>query len=60
LETSFFPFLTGFMWSLVAVGRCSKVDLSLRLLGQDLEWSLLTGGRYLEVAVNNTGLTVHY
>jgi hypothetical protein len=36
---------------------CSKADLVL-LLGQDLEWSLLTGICYLEVIVN-TGLTVY-
>jgi len=41
----------------VAAGRCSEVDLVLKLLGRDLEWSLLTGGRYSEVVVN-TGLTV--
>jgi hypothetical protein len=39
-------------------GRCSEVDLVLKLLGRDLEWSLLTGGRYSEVVVN-TGLTVY-
>ena len=50
----------GGRWSQLTGGRCSKVDLALRLLGQDLEWSLLTGCRYLEVVVNNTGLTVHY
>jgi hypothetical protein len=38
-------------------GRCSEVDLALKLLGRDLGWSLLTGGRYLEVVVC-TGLTV--
>ena len=38
-------------------GRCSEVDLVLKLLGRVLEWSLLTGGRYSEVVVN-TGLTV--
>ena len=38
-------------------GRCSEVDLVLKLLGRDLEWSLLTGGRYSEVVVS-TGLTV--
>ncbi len=30
-------------------GRCSEVDLVLKLLGRDLEWSLLTGGRCSEV-----------
>jgi len=39
-------------------GRCSEVDLVLKLLGRVLEWSLLTGGRYSEVVVN-TGLTVN-
>ncbi len=39
-------------------GRCSEVDLVLKLLGRDLEWPLLTGGCYSEVVVN-TGLTVH-
>jgi hypothetical protein len=38
-------------------GRCSEVDLVLKLLGRDLEWPLLTGGRYSEVVVS-TGLTV--
>ena len=38
-------------------GRCSEVDLVLKLLGRDLVRSLLTGGRYSEVVVN-TGLTV--
>ncbi len=38
-------------------GHCSEVDLVLKLLGQDLRWSLLTGGRYSEVVVS-TGLTV--
>ena len=38
-------------------GRCSEVDLVLKMLGRDLEWSLLTGGRYSEVVVN-TCLTV--
>ncbi len=38
-------------------GRCSEVDLVLKLLGRDLGWSLLTGGRYSKVVVN-TGLTV--
>ena len=38
-------------------GRCSEVDLVLKLFGRNLEWSLLTGGRYLEVVVS-TGLTV--
>ena len=44
-------------WSLLTNGRCSEVDLVLKLLGRDLEWSLLTGGRYSEVVVS-TGLTV--
>ncbi len=39
-------------------GHCSEVDLGLKLLGRDLEWLLLTGGRYSEVVVN-TGLTVY-
>ncbi len=38
-------------------GRCSEVDLVLKLLGRDLERPLLTGGCYSEVVVN-TGLTV--
>ena len=38
-------------------GRCSEVDLVLKLLGRDLEWPLMTGGRYSEVVVS-TGLTV--
>jgi hypothetical protein len=38
-------------------GCCSEVDLVLKLLGQDLGWSLLTGGRYSEVVVS-TSLTV--
>ncbi len=38
-------------------GRCSEVVLVLILLGRDLGWWLLTGGRYSEVVVN-TGLTV--
>jgi hypothetical protein len=47
----------GGRWSLLTGGRCSEVDLVLKLLGRDLEWSLLTGGRYSEVVVS-TGLTV--
>ena len=39
-------------------GHCSEVVLVLKLLGWDLECSLLTGGRYSEVVVR-TGLTVH-
>jgi hypothetical protein len=38
-------------------GHYSEVDLVLKLLRRDLEWSLLTGGRYSEVVVS-TGLTV--
>ena len=44
-------------WSLLTSGCCSEVDLVLKLLGRDLGWSLLTGGRYSEVVVS-TGLTV--
>ena len=33
-------------------GRCSEVYLVLKLLGWDLEWSLLTGGRCSEVVVS--------
>ncbi len=42
------------MWPLVVVDRWSffRGVLELKLLGRDLEWSLLTGG------VVNTGLTV--
>jgi hypothetical protein len=39
-------------------GRYSGVNLDLILVGPDSGRSLLTGGRYSEVAVN-TGLTVH-
>ncbi len=38
-------------------GRCSEVDIVIKLLGQDLGWSLLTGGCYSEVVVS-TSLTV--
>jgi len=38
-------------------GRCSEVTLGLKVVGWDLEWSLLTGGRCSEVVVS-TGLTV--
>jgi len=38
-------------------GRFSEEDLALKLLGWDVERSLLTGGRYSEVVVR-TGLTV--
>jgi len=38
-------------------GRCSEVTLGLKVVGWDLEWSLLTGGRCSEM-VANTGLTV--
>ena len=42
----------------MATGRCSEVEeLILKMLGRDLELSLLTGGRYFELVVN-TGLTV--
>jgi len=41
----------------VAVGQSYEVYLVLKLLGWDLEWSLLTGGHYSEVVVN-TDLTV--
>ena len=34
------------------------MNLVLKVLGRDEEWSLLTGGHYLEVFVS-TGLTVH-
>ncbi len=49
--------LFGGRWLYLTSGRCSEVNLVLKLLGRVLEWSLLTGGRYLEVVVN-TGLTV--
>ena len=49
----------GGPWPWLTGGRCSEVDLVLILLGRDLEWSLLTGGRYLEVVVN-TGLIVYH
>ena len=39
-------------------GRCSEVDLELKLLGRDFEWSLWTSGRYSEV-VFNPGLTIY-
>ena len=38
-------------------GRCSEVDLVLKLLGRYIGWLLLTGGRYSEVVVS-AGLTV--
>ncbi len=38
-------------------GRCSEVDLVLKLLRRDLEWSLSTGGCCSEVVVS-TGLNV--
>ena len=41
----------------MTIGRYSEVDLVLKLLGRDLEWSLLTGGRYSEVVISS-GLTV--
>ena len=47
----------GGRWSQLTGGRCSGVDLVLKMLGRDLEWSLLTGGCYSEVVVS-TGLTV--
>jgi len=49
------------MWSLVAVDRWSlfKGGFSTKIAWAGFVRSLLTGGRYLEVAVN-TGLTVHY
>jgi len=46
----------GGCWSQLTGDCCSEVVLVLKLLGQDLGWSLLTGGRYLEV-VASTGLT---
>ena len=36
----------GGRWSQLTGGRCSGVVLVLKLLGRDLGWSLLTGGRY--------------
>jgi hypothetical protein len=39
-------------------GHCSEINLGLKLLGPDLDLSLLTGGCYLEVVVN-TYLTVY-
>ena len=53
---SFGPDLGG-RWSLLTGGRCSEVDLVLKMLGRVLGWSLLKGGRYSEVVVS-TGLTV--
>ena len=53
---SIFQLDLGGRWSLLTGGRCSEVDLALKFVGPDLEWSLLTGGS--EVVVS-TGLTVH-
>ncbi len=55
----FCSFWTEFGWPMVILtgGRCSEVNLVLKLLGQDLGWLFLTGGRYSEVVVS-TGLTV--
>ncbi len=50
------PVLGGH-WSWFTGGHCSELVLLLKLLWWDFGWSLLTGGRYLEVLVN-TGLTV--
>ncbi len=35
----------GGCWSKLTGGICSEVNSELKLLGRDLEWSLLTGGR---------------
>ncbi len=47
----------GCRWLRLTCGRFSEGDLVLKLLGQDLWWSLLTGGCSLEVVVSS-GLTV--
>ncbi len=53
---SFGPDLNG-GWSLLTGDCYSEKDLVLNLLGTDLEWSLLTGGFYLELVVS-AGLTI--
>jgi hypothetical protein len=52
-------FQTCFGWPLVVVDRWSlfRGRFSTIIVGRDLGWSLLTGGRYSEVVVN-TGLTL--
>ena len=50
------PDLVG-RWLLLTGDSCLEVDLALKLLGRDLEWSLLTGGCYWEAVVSK-GLTV--